>query len=168
MTMEPVTELDARYGEEGAGPTPWERALARVAEAELSWLTTLRADGRPHTTPLITVVHEGAVHFTTGPAEQKARNLAGDPRCSLTTGADRWAEGLDVVVQGTAIRVTDDDELGALARAYLAKYGDVWAFEVEGGAFVAEGHRSLVFRIDPVTAHAFGKAPHSQTRYRFV
>lgn len=165
---EPVTELDPRYGEEGAGPTAWEEVRSRLAAAELSWLTTLRSDGRPHTTPLITVVHDGGVHFTTGPAEQKARNLDGDPRCSLTTGTPLWADGLDIVVEGTAVRVTDDGTLQDLAAAYLAKYGRAWDFTTEEGAFVADGNRAHVFRVVPSTAYAFAKAPHSHTRYRFT
>ena len=50
--------------------------VAHVLErAELYWLTTVRADGRPHVTPLIAVTADGAVHFCTGLREQKARNL---------------------------------------------------------------------------------------------
>jgi hypothetical protein len=164
---DPITDLDPRYGDPGAGPTSWADALAVLAEAELSWLTTLRADGRPHTTPLVSVVRDGAVHVTTGPEEQKARNLAGDPRCSVLTGTNAWAEGLDVVVEGVAERVTAGDELAALSAAYLDKYGEAWSFGVGDDAFVTDGHVAHVFRIRPTTAYAFGKQPHSHTRFTF-
>jgi hypothetical protein len=164
----PTTELDPRYGEEGAGPTPWADALALLAEAELSWLTTLRPDGRPHTTPLITVVHDGRVHLTTGPEEQKAGNLAADPRCSLTTGVNTWAAGTDVVVEAVASRVTDEADLRLVAAAYLDKYGEAWRFAVADGAFASGGHVAHVLRLDPVVAYAFAKSPHSQTRYRWA
>lgn len=36
----------------------------------------MRADGRPHVTPLVAVWLDGAPHFSTGPAEQKAVNLS--------------------------------------------------------------------------------------------
>ena len=37
----------------------------------MSWLTTVRADGRPHVTPLVAVWLDDAIHFSTGPEEQK-------------------------------------------------------------------------------------------------
>ena len=52
------------------------RPSGRCSGAELYWITTVRADGRPHVTPLIGVWFDGAMHFTTGLEEQKARNLA--------------------------------------------------------------------------------------------
>ena len=46
-----------------------------LEQAELYWLTTVRADGRPHVTPLIGIAEDAAVYFCTGLREQKARNL---------------------------------------------------------------------------------------------
>lgn len=80
------------------------------------WLTTVRGDGRPHVTPLIGVLRDDAVHFCTGLQEQKARNLEHHPRVALATGSNTWAQGLDVVVEGTATRVTDRPTLQRLAR----------------------------------------------------
>jgi hypothetical protein len=37
---------------------------------------TVRPDGRPQVTPVVAVWLDGAVHFTTGPTERKAHNLA--------------------------------------------------------------------------------------------
>ena len=51
-----------------------------LENAELYWLTTVRNDGRPHVTPLIGVMQDGAVHSCTGLGEQKARNLEHSPR----------------------------------------------------------------------------------------
>src|SRR4030095_16288428 len=45
------------------------------------------------------------------------------------------AQGLDVVVEGTAVRVTDHDALQRLADAFEAKYGSVWHFDVGNGGF---------------------------------
>src|SRR5207248_5497592 len=47
--------------------------------------------------------------FCTGTEEQKSKNLASNPSCILTTGTNRLHTGLDVVVEGTARRVTDTD-----------------------------------------------------------
>jgi hypothetical protein len=168
-TLEPVDELDARYSGAGASPTPWARARAQLEAAEVYWLSTVRPDGRPHVTPLIAVWLDEAVYFTTGPEERKARNLAGNPHCALTTGGNALNEGLDLVVEGTAVRVTDDARLHRLAAAYEAKYGSDWHFEVRDGAFHHPdgAGTALVFEVAPSTAFGFGKGEFSQTRWRF-
>ncbi len=137
-------------------------------EAELYWLTTVRSDGRPHVTPLIGVFEDGAVHFCTGVREQKAHNLEHSTDVALTTGNNSWAKGLDVVVEGTAVRLIERDALQRLSDSYVGKYGEVWRFEVGDGVFLSEGGGdALVFRIEPAKVFAFAKDPHGQTTYRF-
>ena len=138
-----------------------------LEQAELYWLTTVRSDGRPHVTPLIGVVEGEAVHFCTGLREQKARNLEHSAQVALTTGNNTWAEGLDVVVEGGAVRVEDRDALQRLADAYEAKYGSVWHFDVGDGVFGTGEDAAAVFRIEPTKVLAFAKEPHAQTTYRF-
>jgi hypothetical protein len=113
------------------------------------------------------VFHDGAAHFCTGLEEQKARNLEHNERVALTTGNNTWAEGLDVVVEGAAVRVTDRDELQRLAGAYEAKYGSDWHFDVGDDTFVSGETEAAVFRIEAAKVLAFAKDPHSQTTYRF-
>ena len=168
MNAVPTAEIDARFSDAEAGATPWSEAASALEGAELYWLTTLRADGRPHVTPLIGVGHDAAVHFCTGPREQKARNLETNQHVALTTGTNTWAEGLDVVVEGTAVRVVEHDALQRLADAYEAKYGSRWHFEVGDGVFGHAGHEAAVFRIEAAKILAFNKDPHAQTRYRFA
>lgn len=165
--MTPRTELDARYGEPGADPTPWAAAEADMAAAELWWCTTIRPGGGPHATPLLSVWHNGAPHICTGDGEQKWRNLAGDPHCTLITGRNDRVGGTDYAVEGVAEHVTDDDRLRTLAAAWEDKYGPEWLFDVRDGAFVADGRAAQVLRIRPTVAYAFGKAPYSHTRYRW-
>jgi pyridoxine/pyridoxamine 5'-phosphate oxidase len=167
VKSEPTVEFDSRFSDPKASPTPWPQALRVLEEAELYWLTTVRCDGRPHVTPLIGVAHDGAVHFCTGRREQKARNLEHSTQVALTTGNNSWAQGLDVVVEGAAVRVTDNDALQQLADAYEAKYGSVWHFDVGDGAFGTGEDAAYVFRIEPSKVLAFAKEPHGQTRYRF-
>jgi nitroimidazol reductase NimA-like FMN-containing flavoprotein (pyridoxamine 5'-phosphate oxidase superfamily) len=168
MKSVPSSAIDRRFSDPEAGPTPWPDAQRALDEAELYWLTTVRADGRPHVTPLIGVSEGGMVHFCTGLDEQKARNLEHSTKVALTTGNNSWAEGLDVVVEGTAVRVVDRDELQRLADAYEAKYGSVWHFDVGDGEFLHEdGGSAAVFRIEPAKVMAFAKDPHAQTTYRF-
>ena len=165
--MNPSTELDARYSDPAATATEWDTARSKLADARLYWVTTVRTDGRPHTTPLIALWNGDALYFTTGPEEQKARNLEGNPHCSLMTGANDYDKGLDIIVEGVAARVTDDARLRELAAAYEDKYGPEWHFDVAGGGFHHEAGVAYVFELAPVTAYGFGKGEFSHTRYRF-
>ena len=136
--------------------------------AQLSWITTVRADGRPHITPLVAVWLDDALHFSTGADEQKALNLRANAHVVLTTGCNRWDEGLDVVVEGDGVRVTDDAQLHKLAAAWAEKWDGSWQFEVRDGAFFhEEGGIALVFAVAPAKVLAFGKGPYRHTRYRF-
>ncbi len=130
-----LTELDARYSMDGAAATDWAEACERLAAAELFWLSTVRPDGRPHVTPLISVWLDDALYFCTGPGERKARNVARNPHCILMTGCNALDEGLDLVVEGDAAKVSDDAKLQRIADAYESKYGHVWHFEARDGAF---------------------------------
>ena len=128
----------------------------------------MRADGRPHVTPLIGLYHEGAMHFVTGTGEQKFRNLEHSRRVAVTTGTNTWAQGLDVIVEGEAVRIADPPQLQRIADAIEAKYGEVWHFEVEGDAFGGQGEDPAhVFRVEPAKVLAFAKEPHGQTSFRF-
>jgi nitroimidazol reductase NimA-like FMN-containing flavoprotein (pyridoxamine 5'-phosphate oxidase superfamily) len=167
MTSDPTARIDTRFSDPEAAPTPWPEAARVLEEAELYWLTTVRADRRPHVTPLIAVAEAGAMHFCTGLGEQKARNLEHGAQVALVTGNNTWDQGLDVVVEGAAVRVTERDALQRLAHAYEAKYGSAWHFGVGDGLFVTDGHEAAVFRIEPDKVLAFAKEPHAQTSYRF-
>jgi nitroimidazol reductase NimA-like FMN-containing flavoprotein (pyridoxamine 5'-phosphate oxidase superfamily) len=71
-----------------------------LVEAQLYWIVTVRADGRPHAVPLVGVWADGAFAFCTGAEEQKMRNLDADPRVAVTTGttgAGGWDSGKEVV-----------------------------------------------------------------------
>jgi Pyridoxamine 5'-phosphate oxidase len=163
----PETKLDGRFSSEGAAPTDWARGRERIEGAELFWISTVRPDGRPHVTPLIAVWLDDAAYFCTGADERKAKNLAQNPSCILTTGCNLLGEGLDVVIEGQAERVIDDAKLTRIAHAYESKYGSDWHFDVRDGAFHHGGGEALVFEVAPATAFGFGKGEYSQTRWRF-
>lgn len=174
----PTAELDQRFSSEAAQPRPWTEVLSVIDQAEIFWLSTVRRDGRPHVTPLPAIWLDGALHFTTGPGEQKAKNLEANPACVLTTGTNTWRSGLDVVVEGQAVRVTDTSLLESLAAMWKAKLN--WPFEVADGGFQEPSSEiageefgatgtSHVFAVVPTKVLAFGKGePFSQTRYRFA
>jgi general stress protein 26 len=171
--MEPVGELDARFSSDGATPTTWADARRRLKAAEVFWLSTVRPDGRPHVTPLLSIWLDGALHFCTGPSERKAKNLERNAHCVLTTGCNALGEGLDLVVEGDAVRVTDETRLQRIADAYESKYGSEWRFTVRDGAFYpapeslgdTDPGEALVYEVAPNAA--FGFAMYSQTRWSF-
>ena len=162
--------LDPRFSDEAADTSGWADAEARLKAAELYWITTVRADGRPHTTPLVGLWHDGAFWFCTGRREQKHRNLGASPDVTVTTGTNTWQDGTDVIVEGTAERVTGLDTMSAIAAAYLDKYGEAWRFEPNSEGFAGPdepGGAADVFRVPPSKVLVFAKAPHGQTTFRF-
>jgi general stress protein 26 len=164
---EPTGELDPRFSDPDAEPTPWSEIVAVLESAELSWLTTVRADGRPHVTPLVTIWQEGALYFCTGPGEQKAVNLEQQQHVAVTTGCNGWRSGLDVVVEGEAERVTDRRRLERLADAWATKWDGSWRFAVDDEGFRNElGGLALVFGVRPTKVLAFAKGTFGHTRYR--
>src|SRR5690242_7385223 len=60
------------------------------------WLATVDEDGRPHVTGIGAIWHDGAFWFETGATTRKGRNIARDPRCTLSLAADRF----DLVLEG--------------------------------------------------------------------
>jgi nitroimidazol reductase NimA-like FMN-containing flavoprotein (pyridoxamine 5'-phosphate oxidase superfamily) len=167
----PVTRLDSRYSDPAAVAASWEDTLKALEGAELFWITTVRADGRPHVTPLVAVWVDGAIHFCTGDTEVKYRNLTANPHVVMTTGCNGWDGGLDVVVEGTAARTTDHGTLARLAEAWHTKWDGRWQFEARDGAFTDSGGgggRAEVFSVTPVKIYAHAKGdPFGATTHTF-
>ncbi len=169
---EPAAELEPEFSSDDATPTPWAEARGRLVTAELYWLTTVRPDGRPHVTPVLSVWLDGALYFCTGESERKAKNLARNSHCVITTGCNALDEGLDLVVEGEASLVSDEAGLHRVAESFASKYvaregAKVWRFAVREGAFYVDGGMTLMYQVTPTTAFGFGKGEFSQTRWRF-
>ena len=172
--QKPVTTMDVRYSDPTAVATPWEQTRQALEAAEVFWLSTVRADGRPHVTPVVAVWHEDALHFCTGDTEQKALNLQDNAHVVLTTGCNRWQEGLDVVVEGDAVRITDQERLERLAKAWTTRWDGRWQYLVRDGYFFHyDEHETLpdailVFSVTSTKIFAFAKGdPFSHTRHQF-
>ena len=159
-------KLDKRFGETDI-PADWETVRDALAAAELYWLTTVRADGRPHVTPLVGVWADQGFVFCTGSDEQKTHNLAHHADVAVTTGVNRWKNGVDIVVEGRAQRVTGHQVLRQLADAWREKYDGEWDFDNDGEVFDPGGGRAQVFRVAPTKIIAFAKSPHGQTTFRW-
>src|ERR1700736_5566639 len=120
VEVEPVTKLSA-FSSKNAAPTPWAQGRADLRDAQVYWLSTVRPDGRPHVTPLLGVWLDGALYFCTGSTERKASNLAKNPCCVVTTGRNTLDDGVDLVIEGAAAKVSDEPELGGVAEAFESK-----------------------------------------------
>jgi Pyridoxamine 5'-phosphate oxidase len=160
----PITTVDTRYSGDLAEAIPWPKALVLLEQAELFWVSSVRLDGRPHVTPVVAVWLDGALYFSSGPDEQKSRNLATNPHCAMTTGCNTWDEGVDIVLHGDVEIVRDLSQLQRVADGFRAKYGNDWAFEVvDDGTFRGP---ALVYQLIPTQALGFGKGPFSHSRHR--
>jgi general stress protein 26 len=162
-------KLDARFSE-AKQPVEWSHVAEALAGAELYWLTTVRKDGRPHTTPLVGAWVDDGFVFCTGPEEQKAQNLAHSTAVTVTTGVNTWNDGLDVVVEGNVVRVTGRDTLTRLADVIREKYHGVWDFTPYDDGFghtdqSGDSHIAYVFRVPAAKVLAFAKSPHGQTTF---
>ena len=127
MTSDPSEPLADRphmpgYGitgpEAGTGLLPWSWAVERLTGSHDYWLATVGPEGHPHVMPVWGVWLDGGVWFSSGLRSRKARNLAAQPACTLTTDDAQQP----VVVEGDAERVTDLDRVRAFAAAVDAKY----------------------------------------------
>ena len=104
--------------DEGTGLLPWSWAVERLTAAHDYWVATIWPDGRPHVTPVWGAWVDDAVWFSCGPNSRKARNLARDPRCSLTTDIAQEPVVLDAVVE----RLEGRDDAERYAEISTAKY----------------------------------------------
>lgn len=169
--LTPVTTFDQEYSDPAATAVSWDETRRALETAELFWISTVRADGRPHVTPVVAAWAEEAIWFSTGAVEVKFANLSANPHVVLTTGCNTWDRGLDVVVEGHAVRVTDDAVLSRVARAFAVKWDGRWQYTARDGAFrdAADGSgEALVFSVTPVKVFAHAKGdPFGATRHRF-
>ena len=107
-------------------PLDWERLTANFGpeltqapgtggpDRHTCWLATIDADGSPHVTGVGALWVDGAFWFETGTTTRKGRNLARDPRCTLSVAT----LGFDLVVEGTAEVVTDPPVVAEMAKRW--------------------------------------------------
>jgi PPOX class probable F420-dependent enzyme len=133
------------------------------------WLATLNPDGSPHVTAVGAQWHDGTWWFETGPGTRKGRNVARDPRCSLSVATG----GADITVQGDARRVTDASQVAELARTWAA---GGWPCEVDDTGIALTAPFTApsggpppwyVYRIEPRTAFGLTMDPAGATRWTF-
>jgi hypothetical protein len=165
-----TTNLD-RYG---SGTLPWSRARDVLAKGSTGpdithFLGTVDPDGRPRVAGVGAAWLDGDLYFTSNLAARKARNLAGNPACTIAVKLP----GIDLTLRGTAERVSDAATLERIAEIYR---DGGWPAAVEGDALTAPFSAPSagpppwhVFRFTFETAVGVATAePYGATRWEFA
>lgn len=152
---------------------PWSRARRLLTEAGKSkahltfWLATAGREG-PNVAGVGAIWADDQIYFVSGPKTRKSRNLAREPRCAISVNIRK----VDLVIEGTARRVTDQPTLKRIVRRYVASG---WPAKVEGAAFTAPYSAPsagrppwYLYALAPTTAFGVaGTKPYGATRWRF-
>src|SRR3954447_25345384 len=163
MASEPRPErfgAPPSYGVAGADDEPgallpWNEVERWIATSRNYWVSTTRADGRPHAMPVWGIWLEGAIWFSTHPESLKGRNIARDPRIVVHLGS-----GDDVAIVEGVVQPHDPAALEAFIDAYESKYG----YRIE------TGDRTMgILRLPPRVVLAWREEdyPSSATRWVF-
>jgi pyridoxamine 5'-phosphate oxidase-like protein len=157
------------YGHE---PIPWSRAEqeleASFGQDHTNFLTTVGPGGRPHVAGVGALWVDGKFYFASGPRTRKSRNLAQRADCVIS----QRLPTLDLVVEGTAARVTDEPTLQRLAELYASQG---WPATVKDGSLTAPFSAPSagpppwdLYEFTPTTAFGVASAePHGAMRWRF-
>lgn len=154
----------------GAAPIPWSRALEQLEAGPggTFWLATTSPDGHPHVAGIGALWVDGKIYFVTGARTRKGRNLAANPACVFSVSLT----GIDLVIEGSAVRIIDRPTLLRLAKRYAAQG---WPASVSGDALTAEYSAPSagpppwnLYVVKPTTAFGVGSGePPGATRWRF-
>jgi hypothetical protein len=87
----------------------------------------------------------------------------------LTTGCNHLEPGLDIVVEGAAVPVTDTSVHERLYQTWLIQWGEGWPIQMHDGVLCEEsGEPLLVFSVTLTKIFAYARGDQwSQTRYQF-
>ena len=156
----------------GLDPIAWSRALEALESTEpqtqSSFIATTRPDGRPHLAGVGALWDAGRVYVVSGAGTRKSRNLARNPNCAISMSL----KGIDLVIEGKAERVTDDETLERIAKRY-ADQG--WPAVVKDGAFTYDYSAPSagpppwdLYTVKPITVFGvLASEPGGATRWRF-
>ena len=160
----------------------WDRIVDRLGEGvsqapgtggpdrHTCWLATINRDGSPHITGIGAMWVDGAFWFETGEHTRKGRNLARDPRCTLSVATHEF----DLVVDGEAHVVTEPAIVADMARRWS---DEGWPARVdESGSAITADYSApsagsppwLVYRLAPRAATGLLTVdPGGATRWQF-
>src|SRR5438309_6484806 len=145
----------------GSEPLEWARAVKQLEDTSghrTGWLATTDLDGRAHIAGVGALWVDDKLYFTSGPRARKSRNLAANPRCAMSVALG----DLDLVVEGTASKVTDEAIVADLAERYAAQG---WPARAQGTVLTAEYSAPSagpapwdLYMIEPETAYGVATA----------
>ncbi len=122
MTGTPTTEqmrIPASYSRPSK-TMDWNTVRAKLTDAMVYWLATVRPDGRPHVVPLDGLWREDRWYFGGSPETVRHQNLQAEPRVALHLPDAQAA----VIVEGTCeVIIPSQVEAEALASGSKQKYG---------------------------------------------
>lgn len=111
-----------------------EKIAGLLAACKDMTIATVRADGAPQAT-VVSYVHDGLlIYFGCGADSQKAQNIAGDPRVSITVTLpySDWLHIRGLSIAGTATEVTSSGERSAAAKLMMARFPEAAGLEQPG------------------------------------
>jgi hypothetical protein len=133
------------------------------------WLATIDADGSPHVTGIGALWAHDTFWFETGADTRKGRNLARDPRCTISLAVHEF----DIVLEGAAERIADPAVVAEMA----ALWAEDWPCRVDDSGIALTADFSApsagpppwhVYRIAPRAATVLATVePGGATRFGF-
>lgn len=150
-------------GQEGL--LPWSWAEARLRDAIVYWVSTVRPDGRPHAVPTWGAWLEGRLWFEGGLGTRRARNLAADPNAVVSINV---SDDAALIVEGRVeLRIDPEPSLAArLVEAYGKYRATRWRYEADPANW-ATGSGGGLWALRPVVVLGWSRFPDDATRWRF-
>jgi hypothetical protein len=139
--------------DKGKGLLPWSWATERLRKARTYWIATTRENGAPHVMPVWGVWLDDTFCFSTGNQSRKARNLAGNPKCTIAcevAEAQILLEGVAAVIVGSELNRRfaveygpkyDWDQQDLDEPVYAVRPNVVFGFTTADGAFTSTATR---------------------------
>lgn len=148
---------------EVSGTLEWEPVQFRLQDSLHYWMSTTRADGRPHVVPRWGVWLDTRFWYDGSPETVHARNVRANPACTLHLESGAQA----VIVEGTSRPAEPPGpELGdRIASEFRRKYAD-HGYSPDADAWEGADAGGLVV-FTPIKALAWLAFPTDVTRFSF-
>jgi len=128
------------------------RAAERLETELIAWLTTVRPDGQPQSSPIWFLWTDGEIMLFSLAGTPRVANIRANPRVAFNLNSN--ADGGDIVTLEGKARIVDEEVPEAALAAYWAKYDA--SIEAEGwtrGSFRTD--YPVVVRITPTRARVW-------------
>jgi uncharacterized pyridoxamine 5'-phosphate oxidase family protein len=149
--------------------TSWSATREIIAAGDWYWLATQHPAERPHVRPVLGIWMDEALYFCSNENARKAKNLQENVNASIAVADNKT----HLVIEGQAVKVTDENLLRKVAEQYASKYD--WhvivldgAYEADYGAPTAGPSPYDLYELRPERVYGFGTSEkYSPTRWRF-